>query len=144
MTYDTAKNAIRPNSLHYYLYSLGLKGEKGNWTNGDYFSYLDRVIGTDYVYEVRVFVPAADDIADDLNQVSWIECGCSDDVTPDYFLGLTDLKDKTQAIRNEETKLLLLGVPFGKGYEFDEDWKKQLNEENRKVWEMKSSKNTSR
>lgn len=120
--------------LHLYLYYLGLKDDTKNWTNGDYFSYTDKVIGTDYVYEVRVFVPAADDIAEDINQVSWIECGNSDDVTPDDFIGLTDLKDKTKAIRNEETKLLLLGVPFAERYEFDEEWKKQLNEENRKVW----------
>ena len=126
---------FKTNNLNYYLYSLGFKQEEENWTNGDYFTFLDRVIGNGYVYEVKIYIPASDDIAEDGNHVSWIEAGNSDDVTPRYFLGIEDLDDKKSAIRNEEAKLLALGVPFAKSYKFDEDWKKEKNEENRKEWE---------
>lgn len=125
---------FKTNSLNHYLYSLGFKEEKENWTNGDYVTYLDKVIGSGYVYEVKIYIPASDDIAKDNNHISWIEVGNSDDVTPDYFLGTEDLDDKMSAIRNEEAKLLALGVPFAKSYKFDADWKKEKNEENRKEW----------
>lgn len=125
---------FKTESLNYYLYSLGFKQEEENWTNGDYITYLDKVIGNGYVYEVKIYIPYGEDIAEDGNHVSWIEAGNSDDVTPDYFLSTEDLEDKMTAIRNEEAKLLALGVPFAKEYKFDEDWKKEKNGENRKEW----------
>lgn len=127
--YDTFKE------LRSYISHLGFE-EKDNWTNGDYFTYSDVIVGGDgYDYAVKIYVPTNKNINGEIS-VSWIEAGTSSGKTPDHFESLDDLDGKKVAIRREEEKLLLLKIPFNSSYRFDNEEKKILNQENRKLWRL--------
>lgn len=120
--------------LSFYAYFLGFRElpDDENW-NDDYHVYMDRQLGTGYQYEIKIYIPKDEDNFGEI-AIGWLEAGTTDGKTPDYFEYLGDLDDKKNAIRNEETKLLLLGFPFEYNYRFDKDWKRELNEKNRETW----------
>ncbi len=124
------------------LYSFGIMGDDGenNWTNGDYTIFSDECLGENYLYDIRIYVPNKDDINGEIS-IDWLEAGTSREKTPSYFEYYDDLSDKKKALEREEAKLLLLGFPFKENYQFDKAWKRELNKENRRIWNLENESN---